>query len=177
MNFVSSITLSSNDLFSTGFSRAHQSILSLKGSLDSISGSGINTALSGINTGRITGIGTDANITKGNITGLVNELQGITAAMPGTTDMGIISPSVIPPSLVQHQSIPSVPVFDDLAEMLGTSSTSYLDGMPDSLKGIGDSFTATISKVSGFTSTLSGLKTDTINNARSAMQGMNAAME
>ena len=201
MNFASSITLSFNDLFSSGFSRAHQSILGLKSSLDGINGSninamtgnitGINTALNGINTGVITGIGTDAEITKGNVTGLVHELQGITEAMPGTTDMGIITPSVIPPSPVptqsipsvppqspvQPQSIPSVPVFDDLAEMLGTSSVSYLDGMSDSLRGIGDSFSSTVPKVSGFKSALSGLKADTINNARSAMQGMNAAME
>jgi hypothetical protein len=48
--------------------------------------------------------------------------------------------------------------------------------MSDSLKGIGGYFNSSLPKINGFKSALSDLKTDTLNNVQSALQGMSTTM-
>jgi hypothetical protein len=164
VDFTSAITLKFNDLFSPGFNQAYTSILNLKGSLDGLSGAqlggmqrtltGITTALGNINPSGITGIGTEVTAASGSMTGLVQALDGLTQGVHGMAGippvgLGTGVPPVTP-APVTPAPVPPAPVVDDLAEMLGMNSTTYLDGMTESLQGIGAGFRAAVPPVSGF---------------------------
>jgi TP901 family phage tail tape measure protein len=94
VDFTSSITLKFNDLFSSGFSQARESLTGLKSSLNGINGSGLKDI-----------------------------------APPSFTDGGIELPAPIVPA-------PQFSGMDELEEMLG-GSAAHLDGLSDSLNGIG----------------------------------------
>jgi TP901 family phage tail tape measure protein len=149
MDFTSSITLTFNDLFSSGFREAHGSLTAMRGTLEGISGAGLTEVQSGL-------------------TGMQSALGGINPA--GISGMSESIGAMAPP-LGQV-----IPQFDDLAEMLGGTSFAHLDGMSESLEGIGASLGGAVPKAQGLAGAFGSFKTSTIENGRQAMEGINAAM-
>jgi TP901 family phage tail tape measure protein len=164
VDFTSSITLQFNDLFSAGFREAHGDVIALRGTLEGITGTGLTEVQSGL-------------------TGMQGAIGGISpAGIPGVSEsIG----AIIPPL---EQVIPQI---DELAEMLGGVDPGYLDGMSESLEGIGRSYRGIgtplggggapvggeVPAAHGFGDVFRSFKTDTIANGKQAIEGMNAAME
>jgi TP901 family phage tail tape measure protein len=157
MDFTSSITLKFNDLFSSGFQQAYTSVQAFKGSLDGINGSSLGTAQS-------------------DLAGVGNALRDVNPA--GLSGIGTAAASAAAPIREVRAEI------DELEEMLGGSAAHLADTF-EPLAGIGgtalpatpDTGGAALSGFSGIKNVFGTLKTDTITNMKSAMGGMNDAME
>jgi hypothetical protein len=151
VDFTSSVTLKFNDLFSSGLQQAYAGMVNFKGTLDGISGTSIGTVQS--------------------------ELAGVGGALAGVNPAGL---SGIGAAAGAVRGVKAE--IDELAEMLGTSNTGYLDSTFDPLSGIGGAPLpgtggATLPASGGMKNPFGALKTDTIAGMKSAMGGMNAAME
>jgi TP901 family phage tail tape measure protein len=200
LDFTSSITLKYNDLFSAGFREAHGDIIALRGTLEGITGTrltdvqagltGMQNALGGMNPGGLTGVKESLNgINGAGLTEVQTGLTGMQGTIGGINPAGIpgVSESIgaIVPPLEQV-----IPQIDELAEMLGGIDPGYLDGMSESLEGIGRSLGGIgtplggsgipggeVPRAHGFGDVFQSFKTDTITNGKQAIEGMNAAME
>jgi TP901 family phage tail tape measure protein len=157
MDFTSSITLKFNDLFSSGFQQAYTSVQAFKGSLDGINGSSLGTAQS-------------------DLAGVGSALRDVNPA--GLSGIGTAAASAAAPVREVRAEI------DELEEMLGGSAAHLADTF-EPLAGIGgaslpaapDTGGAALSGFSGIKNVFGALKTDTVTNMKSAMGGMNDAME
>lgn len=169
MDFASSITLKFNDLFSAGILQAQNSLLGLQSTLGGITGQGIGeiqtevsalgTALDGINPAPIAGIGEAVDAIIPSLAGMDEELA-FSQAQNAFNAIG-------------ESWEEAVPYLASLEEQVIVGYLHTQNAFSD----ISESWEDALPKMSGMGAALSGLKTDTITQAKTGFAEMQAAME